>query len=397
MEQRTRVIHVVGARPNYMKVAPLMRVMSRHPEKWDQILVHTGQHYDYRMSQVFFEDLGLPQPDVYLGVGSGSHAEQYARVLQSFENVLDELRPNWVIVVGDVNSTLACALAAAQKHIKVAHVEAGLRSFDRTMPEEINRVLTDHVSDLLFTTERSGNENLAKEGIPPEKVRFVGNTMIDTLAALLPKSENRQILKELSLHFRNGNGQGQAARHRAYTLVTLHRPQNVDESYALSEILEALERIAEDVPVLFPVHPRTRKRIKENHLSVHPDRVRLLEPLGYMDFLALMRQASLVITDSGGIQEETTYLGVPCLTVRPNTERPVTIELGTNRLVPRESSAIVREALHALSNGGVKERTLPPLWDGKAAERIVAHLGHTFSERPRGRFFLNADSHVAER
>jgi UDP-N-acetylglucosamine 2-epimerase (non-hydrolysing) len=372
--QPIRVIHVVGARPNYMKVAPLMCEMRRYPETWHQTLVHTGQHYDYRMSQVFFEDLDMPQPDVYLRVGSGSHAEQYSRVLQSFEPVLKERQPDWVIVVGDVNSTLACALAAVQMHIRVAHVEAGLRSFDRTMPEEINRVLTDHVADLLFTTEPSGNRNLADEGIPEDKICFVGNTMIDTLATLLPRAGDKRTVRELLRAAENGNGDGAVALHSPYTLVTLHRPQNVDDASALSEILGALERVAEDSPVLFPVHPRTRKKIEENHLSVHPERVRLLEPLGYMDFLTLMRHAGLVITDSGGIQEETTYLGVPCLTVRPNTERPVTIELGTNRLVQREISAIVQAAQKALSSGCLKHTT-PPLWDGKAAERIVMHLG----------------------
>lgn len=377
MKQPMRVIHVVGARPNYMKVAPLMREMGRYPENWDQTLVHTGQHYDYRMSQVFFEDLGMPQPDVYLGVGSGSHAEQYARVLQAVEPVLKERRPDWVIVVGDVNSTLACALAAAQMQIPVAHVEAGLRSFDRTMPEEINRVLTDHASDLLFTTEPSGNRNLANEGISAERVRFVGNTMIDTLATLLPRADDKRILRELlCCQAPNGGSESEPIEFQPYTLVTLHRPQNVDDPSALSEILAGLERVAEDVPVLFPVHPRTRKRIEENHLSVHPKRVRLLEPFGYMNFLTLMRYAGLVITDSGGIQEETTYLGVPCLTVRPNTERPITIELGTNRLIQRESSAIVQAAQDALCTNSLRRRVLPPLWDGRAAERIVKHLQH---------------------
>jgi UDP-N-acetylglucosamine 2-epimerase (non-hydrolysing) len=373
MKQIRRVIHVVGARPNYMKVAPLMRVMGRDSRRWKQILVHTGQHYDYRMSQVFFEDLGMPQPDIYLGVGSGSHAEQYARVLQSFETVLMQQKPDWVIVVGDVNSTLACALAAAQLQIKVAHVEAGLRSFDRTMPEEINRVLTDHASDLLFTTEPSGNRNLANEGIPAERIRFVGNTMIDTLAALLPRTNEGRILKELLLS-PDGNG-SKSTLPVAYTLATLHRPQNVDDPVALGEILRALEKVAEEVPVLFPVHPRTRRRIEENHLSVHHERIRLLEPLGYMDFLTLMRHAVLVITDSGGIQEETTYLGVPCLTVRPNTERPITIEMGTNRLIQRESAVIEQAAKQALrANHPNKQGVIPPLWDGRASERIVEHL-----------------------
>jgi UDP-N-acetylglucosamine 2-epimerase (non-hydrolysing) len=370
MKRAKRVVHVVGARPNYMKVAPLMREMGRRPEKWGQTLVHTGQHYDHRMSQVFFEDLEMPQPDVFLGVGSGSHGEQYARVLQAFEPVLKEQQADWVVVVGDVNSTLACALSAAQLHVPVAHVEAGLRSFDRTMPEEINRVLTDHAADLLFTTEASGNRNLANEGIPAEKVHFVGNTMIDTLAALLPKTQDRRILTEMSLVAANG----ERAQHRPYVLVTLHRPQNVDDSSPLSEILAALGELGADLPVFFPVHPRTRKRIEENHLSVHPQLVRLLEPLGYLDFLTLMRYASLVITDSGGIQEETTYLGVPCLTVRPNTERPVTIELGTNRLVQRDAGAIVEAARKALCSDGRARHQTPPLWDGRTAERIVNHL-----------------------
>lgn len=373
MKQIRRVIHVVGARPNYMKVAPLMRVMGRDSRSWRQILVHTGQHYDYRMSQVFFEDLGMPQPDIYLGVGSGSHAEQYARVLQSFEGVLRQQKPDWVVVVGDVNSTLACALAAAQMQIKVAHVEAGLRSFDRTMPEEINRVLTDHASDLLFTTEPSGNQNLANEGIPAERIRFVGNTMIDTLAALLTRTNDCRILRELLLSS-DANG-SKSSLPVAYALATLHRPQNVDDPAALGEILGALEKVAEEVPVLFPVHPRTRKRIEENHLSVHPEQIRLLEPLGYMDFLTLMRHARLVITDSGGIQEETTYLGVPCLTVRPNTERPITIEMGTNRLIQRECSAIEQAARQVLcANQPKKHGVIPPLWDGRASERIIEHL-----------------------
>jgi UDP-N-acetylglucosamine 2-epimerase (non-hydrolysing) len=372
MKPARRVVHVVGARPNYMKVAPLIREMGRRPQKWEQTLVHTGQHYDHGMSQVFFMDLDMPQPNVFLGVGSGSHAEQYARVLVAFEPVLREHRPDWVVVVGDVNSTLACALSAAQVHVRVAHVEAGLRSFDRAMPEEINRVLTDHVSDLLFTTEASGNRNLANEGIPAEKVRFVGNTMIDSLTTLLPRTEDKRILRDL--HLAEPADNGSQARHQPYALVTLHRPQNVDDSSALCEILAALERIAADIPVFFPVHPRTRKRIEENHLSIHPERVQLLEPLGYVDFLTLMRYAGLVITDSGGIQEETTYLGVPCLTVRPNTERPVTIELGTNRLVRREREAIQEAAEKALcANGGMKRAT-PPLWDGRTAERIVDHL-----------------------
>lgn len=369
------VLHVVGARPNYMKIAPLMREMSRHPQKWRQTLVHTGQHYDYRMSQVFFNELGMPQPDVYLDVRSGSHAEQYARVLQTFEAVLKEHQPDWLVVVGDVNSTLACSLVAAQMRIPIAHVEAGLRSFDRTMPEEVNRVLTDHLADLLFTTEASGNRNLRSEGIPAEKIRFVGNTMIDTLVQLLPRTDDAKILSALDLYAASGgSGNGSSKQPRPYALATLHRPQNVDDSCSLSEIIRALESVARHVPVLFPVHPRTRKRIEENNLSVHPERTVMLEPLGYLDFLTLMRFACLVITDSGGIQEETTFLGVPCLTVRPNTERPVTIELGTNRLVEGESSAILRAGEEILSAGRRTQASVPPLWDGCAAERIVADL-----------------------
>lgn len=375
MKAMKHVLHIVGARPNYMKIAPLMREMSQHPDKWRQTLVHTEQHYDYQMSQVFFDDLDMPQPDVYLNVGSGSHGEQYARVLQAFEPVLKQNRPDWVLVVGDVNSTLACALLAAQMGIPVAHVEAGLRSFDRAMPEEINRVLTDHLADLLFTTETSGNRNLMNEGIPPERIHFVGNTMIDTLSALLPKTDDAEILSRLNLwDIRNRTGNGVSKKIRRYALVTMHRPQNVDDSVVLSEILTALERIAEDLPVLFPVHPRTRKRIEENNLSVHPKRIAVLDPLGYLDFLALMRHASLVITDSGGIQEETTFLKVPCITVRPNTERPVTVELGTNQLVERESSAILHAAKHILGGASRTPVTAPPLWDGRAAERIVKRL-----------------------
>ncbi|MGO9275603.1 MAG: non-hydrolyzing UDP-N-acetylglucosamine 2-epimerase [Terriglobia bacterium] len=378
MEQPKRVIHVVGARPNYMKVAPLMREMGKKPESWQQVLTHTGQHYDHHMSEVFFQDLGLPQPDVYLGIGSGSHSEQYARVLLAFEPVLKERRPDWVIVVGDVNSTLACALCAAQMGVRVAHVEAGLRSCDRSMPEEINRIVTDHLSDLLFTSEPSGNQNLIGEGIPAEKIRFVGNTMIDSLASMLPRTENASILKQLGL-CGSENGKRNASTDagkpwQPYVLVTLHRPSNVDEPAALGEILSALDVVARDLPVIFPVHPRTRRRIEENRLLASGQHWRLMEPLGYIDFLTLQRHAALVITDSGGIQEETTYLGVPCLTVRPNTERPVTIALGTNRLVERRSSAILQATHDVLRGARAVKREPPSLWDGHAAERIVSEL-----------------------
>ena len=370
-----KILHVVGARPNFMKVAPIMREMAKYPDKFEQLLIHTGQHYDDNMSKVFFEDLGLPQPDIYLGVGSGSHAEQTARVMLAFEPVLLEHRPDWVIVVGDVNSTVACALTAAKLGVKVAHVEAGLRSFDRTMPEEYNRLLTDHITDLLFTTEPSANENLLREGIPEEKVHFVGNVMIDTLVRLLPKVEERPILAELGL-VENGEGKGENGEKiweiRKYVLVTLHRPSNVDEPGTLREILLALNDIAHEVPVVFPVHPRTRRRMEDGGGKVEGGNLIILKPLGYLDFLALMRHAALVITDSGGIQEETTYLGVPCLTARANTERPVTITHGTNQLVASSRSAIVQAAQNALNyqpRHGTLDR--PELWDGHAAERIV--------------------------
>ena len=358
-----RVIHVVGARPNYMKVAPIMRAMRQRPDFWEQILVHTGQHYDQELSEVFFPELGLPPPDVYLGTGSGSHAEQYARVLQGFESVLKQERPQWVIVVGDVNSTLACALAATQARVQVAHVEAGLRSFDRSMPEEINRVLTDHLSTLLFTSEPCGAENLRREGIEEEKIRFVGNTMIDSLVAALPRTQDGRAVKELGLW--------DTHRPNSYVLVTLHRPSNVDSSVELARILEGLAEVSSRVPVVFPVHPRTRLRLESTSSVRLPTQIRLLPPVGYVDFLTLERHASLVITDSGGIQEETTYLRVPCLTVRPNTERPITLLGGQNRLIkPSEIPFAVDDVL---SMRPVSTQP-PPLWDGHSAERIVKHL-----------------------
>lgn len=368
-----KAIHVVGARPNYMKVAPLMREMQKRPAVWEQMLVHTGQHYDHQMSQTFFEDLGLPQPDIYLGIGSGTHSQHYARVLAAFEAVLNEHRPDWLIVVGDVNSTVACALCAAQLGVRVAHVEAGLRSFDRTMPEEINRVVTDHLANVLFTTEESGNENLLKEGISPEQIKFVGNTMIDSLVSMLPCTENGAILDRLDLwQLRDGNTERSP---RPYILATLHRPANVDDPRILGELMAAFQDIGERVPIVFPVHPRTRQRINDQPFSFDGGGVRLLEPLGYRDFLTLLRHSALVLTDSGGIQEEATYLGVPCLTMRPNTERPVTITLGTNQLIQQSRSAVTEAVSRALNGsrrpGGIQR---PPLWDGRASERIVSEL-----------------------
>jgi len=367
-ERPIRIVHVVGARPNFMKIAAVMRALSRRGERFRQLLVHTGQHYDENMSQVFFEDLGLPAPDVYLAVGSGTHAWQTAQVMLRLEPVLLDYRPDWVVVPGDVNSTLAAALVASKLRIKVAHVEAGLRSGDRTMPEEINRVLTDHLADLLFTTEPSGNEHLAQEGIAAEKVRYVGNVMIDTLVRLLPRAE--ALWPALAERF------GVAGR---YVLVTLHRPPNVDDPATLAQILSAQAEVGETTPVIFPVHPRTRQRIADLPAGAREAVLRgvqLLPPLGYLEFLALEKHAAVVLTDSGGVQEETTYLGVPCLTARPNTERPITVTAGTNRLVARERGALLA-ALHQVMaeiGPGWQPPPPPPLWDGAAAERIAAAL-----------------------
>jgi len=321
-------MHVVGARPNFMKVAPVMAAMREQGSFFDQTLVHTGQHYDYEMSQVFFEELGLPAPDHYLNVGSGSHADQTARIMLAFEPVLLNSQPDWVFVVGDVNSTLACSLVCSKLGVTVAHVEAGLRSGDRKMPEEINRLLTDQISNLLFTPSQDADRNLAKEGIDPSKIHFVGNVMIDTLVKMLPKAQEE-----------------------------------------LGEILAALETIARHETVVFPVHPRTRQRILEfGLLTKH---VRLLDPQGYLDFLALTRSARVVLTDSGGIQEETTFLGIPCLTLRDTTERPITIETGTNQLVASERSAIV-SAFETVGSRSPRQLSPPPLWDGYASQRIAA-------------------------
>lgn len=357
-----RMLHVVGARPNFMKIAPVMATLARYGDQVEQLLVHTGQHYDSNMSQVFFDELGLPTPDVHLAVGSGSHAWQTAQVMQRFEPVLLDFRPDWVIVPGDVNSTLACALVATKLGIRVAHVEAGLRSGDRSMPEEINRILTDHLADLLFTTEPSGSAHLALEGIASEKVYYVGNVMIDTLVRLLPQAAARWPAVAERLHL---NG--------PFVLVTLHRPSNVDDPDTLSEVLTALADIAAETQVIFPVHPRTRQRITDAGLTKVAALLRLTEPLGYLEFLALERSAAAVLTDSGGVQEETTYLGVPCLTARPNTERPITITAGTNRLVASERRALVA-AFHETMTRAVQRcepPSPPPLWDGRAAERIA--------------------------
>ncbi|MFL6257463.1 MAG: non-hydrolyzing UDP-N-acetylglucosamine 2-epimerase [Pyrinomonadaceae bacterium] len=361
-----KVINVVGARPNFMKVAPIVEAMRRRAPEFAPIVLHTGQHYDERMSDAFFRDLGLPTPDVHLGVGSGSHAQQTAAVMQSFEPVVLEHKPDWVLVVGDVNSTVACALVCSKLGVKVAHVEAGLRSRDRTMPEEINRLVTDQLSDLLLTPSEDADRNLLAEGIPAERIRFVGNVMIDSLFKQLERAASSRVREELEVEGSD------------YAVVTLHRPSNVDEPEVLGRILSALRRIGERLPVVFPIHPRTRKNLEEFGLLdalEQRGRVRLTEPLGYLDFLRLYSGARLVLTDSGGIQEETTALGIPCLTLRENTERPITVELGTNRIVGTDPARIVAESESALSGERQKEPPrVPPLWDGHAAERILDAL-----------------------
>ena len=364
-----KIVNVVGARPNFMKIAPLMAEMSRHPEI-RTVLVHTGQHYEEAMSTLFFQDLEIPAPEINLEVGSASHAVQTALIMQRFEQVLLEEKPALVLVVGDVNSTLACALTSVKLGIPVAHVEAGLRSFDRSMPEEINRLLTDAISEYLFTTETSANENLLREGIPPEKIYFVGNVMIDTLLKHRDKAVHSDILTQLRV------------REQSYGLVTLHRPSNVDSLQTLEAIMGALAELAQHVPIIFPCHPRTRAKIEAFHLEHyftshrHGGRVRglwLCEPLGYLDFLKLMAGAKMVLTDSGGIQEETTILGIPCLSLRENTERPVTVSAGTNTLVGVERGNIVAKALEILHRPLISCR-VPELWDGHAAKRIVQIL-----------------------
>ncbi len=371
-----KILLVVGARPNFMKIAPIVEALEAwnrdHPgHRIEYRLIHTGQHYDERMYRTFFEDLGIPHPDEDLEVGSGSHTYQTAHVMLRFEAVCERERPDWVLVVGDVNSTMAASLVAVKMGIRVCHVEAGLRSRDRTMPEEINRIVTDAVADLLFTTSRDADQNLRAEGIPPEKIRFVGNVMIDTLLRQLERLETRR-------------PKSVVAAGQRYAVLTLHRPSNVDRRETFSRILDALLTIARDIPIVFPIHPRTRKMARSFGLDrafmelPPPDRVLdpglyVTDPLGYHDFLNLWKDALFVMTDSGGLQEETTALGIPCLTLRENTERPVTIWEGTNTLVGTDPDAIVREA-RAILGGKGKSGRIPELWDGKAAERIVRAL-----------------------
>jgi UDP-N-acetylglucosamine 2-epimerase (non-hydrolysing) len=355
-DRRIRVVVVAGARPNFMKIAPLVRELAARG-RFDVCLVHTGQHYDPAMSDSFFRDLGIPEPDLNLGVGSGSHGAMTAQVLAEMEKVLEARRPDALVVVGDVNSTVAASLAASKLCIPVAHVEAGLRSFDRAMPEEINRLVTDVLSDWLFTTEPSGEENLRREGIPAEKIHFVGNVMIDTLQANLARAKELDTLARLELE------------PRGYAALTLHRPSNVDERDKLVALFEVLEEIHREIPVVFPVHPRTRAAI-ERLLGGRGPELRTLEPLGYLEFLRLMSEARFVLTDSGGIQEETTVLGVPCLTLRENTERPVTIHEGTNTLVGSDP-ATIRAEVRKILDGEAPSGRVPEGWDGRAAARIV--------------------------
>jgi UDP-N-acetylglucosamine 2-epimerase (non-hydrolysing) len=363
-----KLINVVGARPNLMKIAPIIEEMRRHAGI-EQLLLHTGQHYDASLSQVFFDELGIPQPDIFLGVGSGSHAEQTARVMLGFEQVLLEHHPDGVVLVGDVNSTLACAITAAKLWIPVAHVEAGLRSFDRRMPEEINRIVTDALSDLLFTTSRDADANLAAEGIALQKVHFVGNVMIDTLRKQRPRAAQLETPTQFGL------------QPGGYALLTLHRPSNVDDPAVFDGIMQALSAIQREIPILFPVHPRTVRRLHDfgfaDRLAAAPG-LRLVEPQGYLAFLDLMTHARLVLTDSGGVQEETTILGVPCLTLRENTERPVTVSEGTNQLVGNNPEQIMAAARAVLS-GHCKAGGIPEMWDGHAAQRIVVVMQEHWS------------------
>ncbi|GAB3572201.1 O-antigen biosynthesis protein WlbD [Spirosoma luteolum] len=358
------ILNIVGARPNFMKVAPLHRAFAQHPAIGSKI-VHTGQHYDARMSDVFFNQLELPTPDYYLGVGSGTQTQQTAEIMLRFERVMEQEQPDWVLVVGDVTSTLACALVAVRLGVRVAHVEAGLRSGDRRMPEEINRILTDSLSDRLYVTEQAGLDNLRREGVADEKVRFVGNVMIDSLMHYRQKAARLDTVGSLGL------------TPGRYALMTMHRPANVDQEAGLRSLVQIAQDTAGRLPVLFPVHPRTAANLTRfgllDQLRANPA-IRLLEPQGYLEFLHLMEHATVVITDSGGIQEETTYLRVPCLTFRNSTERPVTVTLGTNQLLADLNPDTVRQAVTQLLAGQTKAGQIPPGWDGHAAERIVADL-----------------------
>lgn len=358
-----KIINVAGARPNFMKIAPLMEALAA-TDGIEPMLVHTGQHYDEKMSDLFFRQLDIPEPDINLEVGSASHAVQTAEIMKAFEPVVLDQKPHAVLVVGDVNSTIACGMVAVKLGVTLIHVEAGLRSFDRTMPEEINRILTDAIADMLFVTETSGRENLLAEGVPAERIFLVGNVMIDTLLKNRAKADASGILDEVGVEA------GQ------YAAMTLHRPANVDDPVVFARLLDAIEVVQNDMPVVFPIHPRTRKNLTALGLA---DRVagmnnlRLLDPIGYLDFLKLTSSARLVLTDSGGIQEETTILKVPCLTLRENTERPITVEVGSNMIVGTQSEAILA-GYRKIMDGTVREPAIPDLWDGHAAQRIAAIL-----------------------
>jgi UDP-N-acetylglucosamine 2-epimerase (non-hydrolysing) len=366
MAKTLKIIVVAGARPNFMKVAPLLHYIARHNRQRENgaptivpFLVHTGQHYDEKMSSVFFAELGIPAPDVNLEVGSGSHAVQTANIMTRFEPVCEREKPDWVLVVGDVNSTMACALVASKMRIRVAHVEAGLRSFDREMPEEINRLVTDSIADLLLTPSEDGNENLLREGVPLSRIRLVGNIMIDSLLANLDKVGQSTILPRLKLE------------KRRFIYVTLHRPSNVDTKESLVSIMRAFADISRKMPVIFPMHPRTRARLAEFGIELGNSNITILDPIGYHDSLALTQSARCVVTDSGGLQEESTYFRTPCLTLRPNTERPITITVGSNRLIKTDE---VFERLDEVLKGSETSGRIPPLWDGATSERVIQSL-----------------------
>lgn len=364
--KRPSILCVVGARPNFMKMAPIIAALNGLDSKPTVRLLHTGQHYDVAMNHQYFEALGIPSPDINLDVGSGSHAVQTAEVMRRFEPVLDETQPSAVLLVGDVNSTIACALVAAKKSVPVIHVEAGLRSFDRGMPEEINRVLTDQISDLLFTTERSGRENLLREGIAEHRIHFVGNVMIDTLLGNLGRAI------PLSKILQDAGRPDFMAGHEQYALLTMHRPANVDDPVVLRALLETTCKVSARLPVIFPVHPRTRAMIEKSGLSSLLDdpRILLLPPMGYLEMLGLMKDARVVLTDSGGIQEETTALGVPCITLRNNTERPITVDEGTNTIAG-QAPEVILQVFEDIMRGGGKAGRRPEFWDGNAAVRIA--------------------------
>ena len=392
-----KVIQVVGARPNFMKVAPLHRAIQKLAG-WTSKIVHTGQHFDAKMSDVFFTQLELPTPDFFLGIGGGSHTEVTAKIMVAFEKIVEAEQPNLIIVVGDVTSTLACTLVAIKMGIKVAHVEAGLRSFDRTMPEELNRILTDSVADYLFVTEESGLQHLKNEGVADERVFFSGNVMIDSLVRYQEKAKTTTILEDLGLATSDSrlstadSGLSTTDSRLStpdsrlatsdYIVMTMHRPANVDTKEGLESILELIELSSKDTKIIFPIHPRTRAHMEKFGLAERLDQAQNLimtEPLGYLEFIQLMSNATAILTDSGGIQEETTYLGVPCLTFRDSTERPITVTLGTNQLLSDLDPKKTYAALQEILAGKVKKGSIPPLWDGKAAERIAAQLAEIFA------------------